>query len=59
VSDVARRRMTELIDGDAVEIRTIAHHERAIGLTRIVRNGPMLLDPPGITLIDRFPPGVA
>jgi hypothetical protein len=43
--------MTELIDGDAV-VRTIAHHERGIGLTRIVRNGPMWLEHPGITLID-------
>ena len=28
-------------------------------LTRIVREGPILLDPPGITLTDCFPPGAA
>jgi hypothetical protein len=38
------------------------HHERGengIILTRIVREGPILLDPPGITLTDCFPPGAA
>jgi Uma2 family endonuclease len=43
------------------ENRTIVHHQRAedgIILTRIVREGPILLDPPGIKLIDCFPPGV-
>jgi Uma2 family endonuclease len=44
------------------ENRTIVHHERGengIILTRIVREGPILLDPPGITLTDCFPPGAA
>ena len=43
------------------ETRTIIHHARgedSIILTRIVREGPILLDPPGITLTDCFPPGV-
>jgi hypothetical protein len=45
-----------------IENRTIVHHERGaddIILTRIVHEGPILLDPPGITLADCFPPGVA
>ncbi len=42
-----------------VESRTIVHHEGGIGLTRIVCDGPMMLDPPGTTLIDCIPPGVA
>ena len=45
-----------------VEIRTIIHHargENGIILTRIVREGPIVLDPPGITLTDCFPPGAA
>lgn len=45
------------------ENRTIIHHERGsdgIILTRIVREGPILLEPPGINLTDYFPPaGVA
>ena len=44
------------------ENRTIVHHERSddgVIVTRIVREGPILLDPPGITLTDCFPPGVA
>ncbi|HME22737.1 MAG TPA: Uma2 family endonuclease, partial [Acetobacteraceae bacterium] len=44
------------------ESRTIIHHQRSadgIILTRIVREGPILLEPPGITLTDCFPPGVA
>jgi len=44
------------------ENRTIGHHERGengIIITRIVREGPILLDPPGITLTDCFPPGAA
>jgi Uma2 family endonuclease len=43
-----------------VENRTVVHHQRGengIILTRIVREGPILLDPPGITLTDCFPPG--
>jgi len=43
------------------ESRTIIHHargENGIILTRIVREGPILLEPPGITLTDCFPPGV-
>jgi Uma2 family endonuclease len=42
------------------ESRTIVHHERGddgVIVTRIVRDGPILLDPPGITLIDCFPSG--
>lgn len=42
--------------------RTIVHHTRGendLILTRIVRDGPIMLDPPGITLTDCFPPGVA
>jgi len=38
------------------------HHERGengIILTRIVREGPILLDPSRITLNDCFPPGAA
>ena len=44
------------------ENRTIIHHQRGadgIILTRIVREGPILLEPPGITLTDCFPPGAA
>jgi Uma2 family endonuclease len=40
--------------------RTVIHHargENGIILTRIVRDGPILMDPPGITLADCFPPG--
>ena len=32
--------------------------ENGIILTRIVRVGPIIMDPPGITLTDCFPPGV-
>ena len=42
------------------ENHTIIHHARGadgIILTRIVREGPILLDPPGIKVIDCFPPG--
>ena len=42
------------------ENRTIIHHARdtaGIILTRIVREGPISLEPPGITLTDCFPPG--
>ena len=42
------------------ENRTIIHRVRdmaGIILTRIVREGPIWLDPPGITLTDGFPPG--
>ena len=45
-----------------VENRTIVHHERGengIILTRIVRDGAIMMDPPWITLTDCFPPGVA
>jgi Uma2 family endonuclease len=41
--------------------RTIIHHargENGVILTRIVRDSPIQLDPPGITLSDCFPPGV-
>ena len=41
--------------------RTIIHHargENGIILTRIIRDGPIVLDPPGITLTDCFPPGI-
>ena len=44
------------------ENRTVIHHargENGIILTRIVREGPIVLDPPGITLTDCFPPGAA
>jgi Uma2 family endonuclease len=44
------------------ENSTIVHHargENGIILTRIVREGPILLEPPGITLTDCFPPGAA
>ncbi len=44
------------------ENRTVVHHELGddgIILTRIVREGAISLDPPGITLTDCFPPGVA
>jgi Uma2 family endonuclease len=44
------------------ENRTIVHHERGddgIIVSRIVREGPILLDPPGITLTDCFPSGAA
>lgn len=44
-----------------IEDRTIIHDQRGesdIILTRIVRDGPIHLDPPGITLTDCFPPGV-
>lgn len=43
------------------ESRTVVHHargENGIILTRIVREGPIVLEPPGITLTDCFPPGV-
>ena len=42
------------------ENRTIIHHERGedgVILTRIVRDASVVLDPPGITLTDCFPPG--
>jgi len=45
-----------------VENRTVVHHEHGengIILTRIVRDGPIMMDPPGITLADCFLPGVA
>jgi Uma2 family endonuclease len=45
-----------------VENRVVVHHargENGIILTRIVRDGPIMLDPPGITLTDCFPPGVS
>jgi Uma2 family endonuclease len=38
--------------------RTVIHHARGadgIILTRIVRDGPIVLEPPGITLTDCFP----
>ena len=41
------------------EDRTIIHHRRADDgtiTTAIVRNGPIRLDPPGITIADCFPP---
>jgi Uma2 family endonuclease len=41
--------------------RTVIHHargENGVILTRIIRDGPIQLDPPGITLADCFPPGV-
>jgi Uma2 family endonuclease len=41
------------------ENRTVIHHargENGIILTRIVREGPIVLEPPGITLADYFPP---
>lgn len=44
------------------ENRTIVHHERGddgVIVTRIVREGPILLDPPGIILTDCFPSGAA
>lgn len=44
-----------------IENRTIIHHARGetgLILTRIVRDAPIVLDPPGITLTDCFPPGV-
>lgn len=44
------------------ENSTIVHHERGddgIIVTRIVREGPIMLDPPGITLTDCFPSGAA
>jgi hypothetical protein len=44
------------------EGRSIVHHARGkngIILTRIVREGPIVLDPPGITLTDCLPSGVA
>jgi Uma2 family endonuclease len=40
----------------------VVHHERGedgIILTRIVREGPILVGPPGIMFTDCFPPGVA
>ena len=43
------------------ESRSIVHHERGqdgVILTRIIHDGPIRLDPPGITLTDCFPPGV-
>ncbi len=45
-----------------IENRTVIHHERGdsgIIHTRIVREGPIVLEPPGITLTDCFPPGAA
>ncbi len=42
------------------EDRTIIHHQRGengIILTRVVRDGPIQLDPPGLALTDCFPPG--
>jgi Uma2 family endonuclease len=45
-----------------IENRTITQHSRGendLILTRIIRDGPILLDPPGITLADCFPPGAA
>src|SRR5579871_6184419 len=42
------------------ENRTVVHHERGddgIIVARIVRDGPIVLEPPGITLTDCFPPG--
>ena len=44
------------------EERVIVHHARAEGgtiLTRILRDGPILLDPPGIVLTDPFSPNVS
>ncbi|HEY2621375.1 MAG TPA: Uma2 family endonuclease [Acetobacteraceae bacterium] len=44
------------------ENHTVIHHARGQNgaiLTRIVREGPLLLEPPGITLTDCFPPGAA
>ena len=44
------------------ENRTIVHHERGddgVIVARIVREGPILLDPPGINLTDCFPSGAA
>lgn len=44
------------------EDRTIVHHQRddcGTIHTRIVQEGPIILNPPGITLTDCFPPGVA
>lgn len=44
------------------ENRTIVHHERGddgVIVTRIVCEGPIMLDPPGITLTDCFPSGAA
>jgi Uma2 family endonuclease len=41
------------------EDRVIIHHARAVDgsiLTRILHEGPILLDPPGITLTDPFSP---
>ena len=43
------------------ENRTIVHHQRGgegIILTRIVHEGPILLEPSGVALTDCFPPGV-
>jgi len=45
-----------------VENRTVIHHAMGMDgviLTRIVRDGPIILEPPGIVLIDCFPPGAA
>ncbi|HET7881394.1 MAG TPA: Uma2 family endonuclease [Acetobacteraceae bacterium] len=45
-----------------MENRTITQHSRGeddLMLTRIVRDGPIVLDPPGITLADCFPTGAA
>jgi hypothetical protein len=44
------------------ENRTVIHHEHGengVILTRIVRDGPILLEPPGITPAGCFPPGAA
>ncbi|MGA8198289.1 MAG: Uma2 family endonuclease [Acetobacteraceae bacterium] len=41
------------------ENRSVIHHARGadgIILARIVREGPIVLEPPGITLTDCFPP---
>jgi Uma2 family endonuclease len=44
------------------EDRTIVHHAGGTGgiiITRIARDGPIVMDPPGLTLSDCFPPGAA
>jgi Uma2 family endonuclease len=58
------RRMAEALEAGSLRIehRTMVHHERGengIILTRIVRDGAIMMDPPWITLTDCFPPGVA
>ena len=47
------------IVGRTPERAAPARGEDGIILTRIVREGPILLESPGITLTDCFPPGVA